>query len=167
MVALKMLPNGNSHWQKHPLLQALWSCCVACVSCFHSGLLASVMRVPCAGAGVSRAGGPYTRLPPSPTPRCGAAGAFCQRGSEMVLNLLLQPLTCAGAVWAAQEGWAVRPCPVPLAGLWSAGTAAPESIMQPWEERLIPASSPCTLLFRHRLCAFQSNEKYNYAARIP
>lgn len=76
----------------------------------------------------------------------------------------------AGEVLAAWElpggvGCAARSC-APRRPV-SAGTPVPELFVWPGEERLVPAGSPHTLLFRYRLCAFRSNEKYNYAARIP
>lgn len=78
-------------------------------------------------AGVHRAGGPDTCLPPSPVSSPGAghgaAGPFCRRSSEVALDLLLQPAACrlvrerSWQLGSCLEGWAVQPSPVPLAGL--------------------------------------------------
>lgn len=173
-----MLPDGGNCWQKHPLPQVLQSRRVAHVPCFCSGLPVSVTRASCAGSrGCSGLVAPTCACLLSPALARSwpwGSGSLLPEGKQSGIGFASAALCVSpgagrglGSLWHCPDGWAVQPSPMPLAGLWSAGTPVPESFAWPWEERLIPAGSPHTLLFCHRLCAFQSNEKYNYAAHIP
>lgn len=163
--ALKMLPNGGNRWQKHPLPWALQSRHVTRVPCFCLGLPASVMRAPCAGSwGCSGLVAPTYAYLLSPAPARSwpwGSGSLLPERKQSGIGFASAALCVSpgagrglGSSGHFPDGWAVQPSPMPLAGLWSAGSLAPELFVWPWEKRLIPAGSPHTLLFCYRLCAF-------------
>lgn len=128
--------------------------------------------IECWEQGVLGASGSCVCLPPSPELAAGQLVPFTEGEAKWHWICFCSPLRAASRgersrqLRALPGGVGCAALSLSLAGLWRAGTPAPVALVWPWE-KLIPAGCPRTLLFQYRLCVFQSNEKYNYAAHIP